>query len=425
MNKKLSAFLLIAVFLVSLVPVAFAQDSDGTEETDTNADILADVPAGTPLERCLEQVMDNYPGATEERARRTCRVNAAERLSDVRPQRMAATKTRTDVRTQRVDAAEERAEFARDKADLARDRAQAARKRYVKAKKNFEEAREDYREKRDAFKTARDNARKCRGDDSEECDAHRKDMRREAPKFLLKAADTVLHTLERVKAKVDGSDMSEDNKAKIIASLDERIAAIEDAASTIEGMDENTPKGDVQEAANTIREDWTKSRHLLRRAINHIVNAKLGNIVHKADKLAEKLEKIRDRLESKGHDVSAIDSALADFEADLEEAKSLHQQALDAFRSDDESGVQTAQDLHNQARDALKDARDSLREVVKSIRNVEGSVPDAESDDADDESDETDEDNESEDESDDDETEDESEDDSDDESDEEPEDTTE
>lgn len=397
MNKKLSAFLLMAIFLVSLVPAAFAQNSNAGEETDN---LVADVPAGIPLERCLEQVMDNHPDATDERARRACRIHAANRLSDVRQQRVDVTKKRTDVRVQRVGE-------ARDRADHARDRVQDARKRYVKAKRNFHEARADYREKRDRFRQARSEVRKCRGDDSEKCDAHRKDMRREAPKFLLKAADTVLHTLERVKAKIDESDVDDEKKAELLADLDERIAAIEDAATTIEGMDEDTPKEDVQEAANTIREEWTKSRHLLRRAVNHVVNAKLGNIVHRADKLAEKLGKIRDRLEAKGHDVSAIDSALADFEAKLDEAKSFHRQALEAFQSGDESSVQTAQDLHKQARDALKEARDALREVVKSIREAAGSVDDAESDDANEESDESEEEEES------DETEEESEDESD------------
>ncbi len=401
-KAKVGALLVLVLFMASLVPAAFAQersipafDQSGRAvrvsaqesvffRAATDAEnnmvqyIREEVKPSVAYDRCVELVRGRYPDVSQERVRMACSLRAHPLQLEEREERMDDD-TDADVDVRAGQKIKERGEAVAQRVKINIDEARA---RYLKAKKDYAESREGYREEREKFREAKEVLNRCKRTDKGKCEEHRKEMRRRAPAFLFRAADTVLHTLNRVKANVEASDMDEERKAELLADLDMRIDAIMKAQATIENMDENTPSQDVQAAADTIRDEWRKSHRLLRHAVTRVVDAKLGNVIHRAEKLSEKLDRIQARLEAQGKDTTELDAAIDDFNAKLDLAVAAYAKAKAEFTSakagSDDASVKRAQELHKEARDALHDAQDALRRAVKEIRELNGSLDDRE-----------------------------------------------
>jgi chromosome segregation ATPase len=304
MWKKFSAIFVLAIFLLSMIPMAFAEE--GTAEE------------GTRLR--LQQRVHAEEGETIEGP-----ANATPMLLRARTQ---------------------------EQLETAKEHIASARERYQLAKEHYLSVKEAYMAKKAVFLEAKEKYRNCRGVDSEECDVKRSDVKSKAQPYLLKVADLVLKELEKVKAKVEASeDLSEEEIAEIVADLDEKIQEVEDAKSVIENIDEDSTREEINDAAKTIREAWSHTKVSLKRHAGRMVNARLGNIVHRTEMLETKLEKTRDRLEAKGLDVSELDNMIDEFNSLIDTAKEKYKELTEA-------------------KEALQEAKELLREIVQEIKDL-------------------------------------------------------
>ncbi len=247
------------------------------------------------------------------------------------------------------------------------------REKFAEAAEKYLEARQQHLEKRQDFLAAKQEVVKCRGDDSTECEEAREKVKSDAKEYLVKIADVVLESLDKVAAKVSESeDLTEEEKAELLADIDERIADVEEAKATVQESDDNA---EITKAAITIKTEWAKTRVTLKHAVGRVVNARIGGIIVQSEKLGEKLERILERLEDKGHDVSEAEGLVEDFDAKIAEAKGHYDAAQESYKDAKDNigngAVDMVADGHKSmvdAHKALKEARVILKDIVKAIK---------------------------------------------------------
>ena len=346
MRKKISALFVLSIFLLSMIPLAFAEKAEEAvptliseevevEETDP---VVAPAPSGLGVKTAVKKEVGEE-----------IRERVKARLSD---------------------------SSLLEKRQIAQTQLARARNRYLEVKQKYLSAKERYLNHKAAFLRAKEAYQNCKDSDSEECQERREKIKLAAQPHLLNAADLVLKELERVKAKVEASeDLSEEEIAEIVADLDEKIREVEDAKEVIENLDENSTREEINEAAKTIRKAWKHTKVALKKHVGRLVNARLGNIILRSEILEKKLYKTRDRLEAKGADVSALDDMMDEFSAHLDTATDKYNEARDKWSDANTPGEvdDTAKEVHallQEAKKALKEARDMLRNIVKEIKEL-------------------------------------------------------
>jgi hypothetical protein len=368
MLKKISALFVLSVFLLSMIPLAFAEE----------------IEEAVPM-LISEQVEVKETEDAEE-------TEEADTTVAIAPARL---RVRTAVREEIKDRLSDAPVLV--KRDIAKAQLTQARTQYTLAKQNYVSVKESYMEHRATFLRAKEAYQECVDSDSEECQERRERIKQAAQPHLLKAADLVLKELERVKAKVEASeDLSEEEIAEIVADLDEKIQEVEDAKAVIEGLDEDSTREEINEAARTIREAWRHTKVALKKHVGRLVNARLGNIILRVEILEKKLYTTRDRLEEKGADVSELDNMMDEFSAHLDTAADKYNEARDIWSDANTPGEvdDAAKEVHallQEAKEALKQARDMLRDVVNEIKELNRGSLETDDEDAEEEEEENDE----------------------------------
>ncbi|MFC1741704.1 hypothetical protein ACFL3V_04175 [Nanoarchaeota archaeon] len=334
MRKRLSALFILSVFLLSMIPMAFAEETGTTEEDDTSVDPLA-----TTAKR-------------------------------VRIAQKTAVATQVKARLEGMNLSE--------KQTLAKAQLLKARTRYELAKEHYQNIRAAYVTEKAKWTTVRATYKACKSNqsDSTECVKKKDEIKQKARPYLLHAADLVLKELELMKEKVQSSeDLSEEEMTKMVNELDEKIQEVEAAKEVITNLDENSSKEEINKAAKTIKDAWRKTKAVMKKHAGKLVNARLGNIILKTEMLEKRLYKTRDKLEAKGLDVSTLDDMLGDFSEKLDTAAISYKKAREKWSEANtpeevDEVAKEIRELLTEAKEALKEARDMLRNIVKEIKTL-------------------------------------------------------
>lgn len=261
-----------------------------------------------------------------------------------------------------------------------KDRLKNAQQRYVIAKQNYLDSKEKYLEQRINYVNVRQRVLNCSGDNSSDCIQVRLNATEQAKNYLIRMSDLIIESLQKTSARIDASeDLSDDEKAELIENLDERIVALEDAKEIVESSENNA---EIIDAARIIKKEWISARPILKRAAGVVINARIGGIIVQSKRLEEKLDRIIEKLELKGYDITDAKSLVDDFSDKIESAKDNHEKAVEKFReAKEEVDAKVAHELLvdanillKAAHQDLKDARVILKEVVAKIKEIDAST---------------------------------------------------
>lgn len=247
------------------------------------------------------------------------------------------------------------------------------REDYSEAKKMHVESRAKVEAQKKAYHAC---VKKADDDDARaDCKNIKKQFTGDAKTFLLKTADMVIESLNKLKYQVKLSEEITDEQAqKLLEDIEQRIVAVKNARVTVEELKEDEAHQDeLKAAAKTIREAWQETRALFKKDVGVLMQAKLGNIIHRMDQLNEKFERVRDRLKDKGADVTALDELLSGLDGTLAEARANYELAVKLFAEahtakDVDAVTREAHELVKKARAALKEAQQMLRDVTAEIK---------------------------------------------------------
>ncbi len=361
MNKtRWSALVVLALFVVSIIP-AVAANGDEVDGNDTKV-VTGEATAAKDTKK---EITDTKKEITQERyheAREELKQRAEE-------QRDALKMKREEARTAHKEQKEEwKARHERVKEEIKVDK-----ERLKEFRTEFKEKRDQIKSEREAARTAlgevRQKIRECAGDKSEECQDARKKARGHSRTFLNRASEHIITVLERARERVEGSEMSADEKAKVLAEIEAAFADVAAAKESSATLGENASKQDIQEVSALIKSSWHESKSIIKKGIGKTASHRIGGVVQKMEHLATKFDRVIARLEKAGKDTGAAKAKKDDYNAKLAAAKKLHEEAKALFEAGNHPA---AAEKIRMAHKELKAAHEILKGVVQEIRGIGG-----------------------------------------------------
>lgn len=306
------AILVALMFVLSFMPLGFAEERSGADASKER------------IAAAREKVAD-------------AKEKAQERISNAK-EKAAEMKAKATV--------------AREKFSAAKDKIDVAKKSYDRAKENFELAKERYKKSKNK--------------------ANEAELVAKVKEHLHKSLDRMIEHLNLVKGKVsDHQGLTDDQKAKITAELDNFIADFTDMKAKIDAA--ATIK-DLEKISRDAKEKWKKVQKGIQRAQGRVLNGHLKGMIEKGENLAGRIEKQVESLKAKGTDTSKLETWLTAFKAKLASAKSRYDEARkkyeDASFEEREDIIAAGRVAANEANEYLKQAFKDLREILKEMKSL-------------------------------------------------------
>lgn len=429
--RALLAIFVLALFVVGMLPVAFAEDTAaGTEDSEDTAadegteDTAAPENAREKLKNRIEnrrQALENARGkALEnrdrliaakddllakhearvaeliERCKETgkteaeCKAQFENRLNNI-----AALVPKFREKLQQFE--EKRGERIQKLKELRNDtvlgqfeRAKEFRARMLeknkieKAQANFAKAKEKYQEAMAGLDKAKikleqaKTSKVCKtAPESEECAKAKEELRASAKEKLTSQADMIINSLEKGKEKIASSEyVSDEEEAAANAFFDEQIAKFTAIKAEITSAE---TKEAIVEAGKKLADAWKEAKHKINAYIEYATNARMAGVVVKAEHLSAKLERVMERMAENGKDTSAVEPLVTDFKAKLELAKtkfkSTHALLFEIKTKELTEEEKTAKSdeakaLMEESKQALKDANEVLKQIFKKLKDA-------------------------------------------------------
>ena len=233
-----------------------------------------------------------------------------------------------------------------------------------RARQRYEEAANKYLERKDSFYEERDEWREAvREGDDEAAVAHAKN-------YLAYAADMVIETAEKIRARVEANDdLSSEEADDIIADLNETISEMESAKEAVEDAE---TKEEVKAAARAIQEVWERHEHQVRVRAHQAVKTEVGEILSRSRALENRLDSILAEMEARNVTVGNLDHLLDVFSEKVDEARELYEESEVLFEQAkderDKDVLQRSKELSREAHQKLKEAHAVLMDIVREVK---------------------------------------------------------
>lgn len=315
--RKMFAMAVLAVFILSIVPVAWAErgrdrGENGAEETD--------------------------------------RGDTAEKSSEVQEQlRM------------KKDAVIERAEEMREQA-----RAQMREKKEL-----YQQAKEALQEKKEQLSELRQKAR-C-SEDSEDCRMKKQELKRGVKEHLVKTIELIDSSLAKLQERVENSPvLTEEEKQDAlarIATLEEKLAA---KKAELQALADTATNEELRTKIRELKDLWHQVRKEQRWIVAQLTNAKQDNLVDIYGRYGERAEAQITKLAEQGAEVTGLQELLAKYNAKLEELKVAQSEANSAWLEAKSSpeAFERARELQHTFREKAKQTKAVLRELLQKMKEV-------------------------------------------------------
>lgn len=257
----------------------------------------------------------------------------------------------------KVTVAKIKKEDAFKKRTIAKERVQAAKENYEEARKRYNNAKKEFSEEKDAWRKAVDAG------DEEAAIEHAKN-------YLSDAADLVIESLEKIKARVESNDDLTDEEAQEI------IDEVEGHIATIEGYKEELDAAQTKEEVKTVGKKivsaWNRMKHQVEVRAEQIVKSQVGEIMSRSDALEQHLERILAEMEEDGVEIEDIDDKVDEFSELIASAKDKFEESEDLFKqakeSDDRDALNQSKTLVRDAHADLKKAHIILMDIVREVK---------------------------------------------------------
>lgn len=222
----------------------------------------------------------------------------------------------------------------------------------------------------------REQLKTCKsGEESEDCDVARKNMKGDIKQRLLDHADKIADLINDLKTKVEKLDPAD--QEAILTELDTKLVELDAVKVKIDALTEDSSKQDVKDVTKELKDIWTDARKSIRLQATRMLAVGFERVLFKAEKLGERLDNTLARLSEQGFDTSVAADKLGEFDKYISESRAAYDEAnvlLQEYRADPskEGAVKAIQEKMKVAREKLQEAQHSLREIVKEVKKAEG-----------------------------------------------------
>ncbi|MFH0797828.1 MAG: hypothetical protein V1906_00290 [Candidatus Woesearchaeota archaeon] len=390
MQKKISALLIMAMFIVSMVPFAlaerpaetgrdrFLEASESSEDDEIEIEGIEDImnePEAKRVGLCVEKVRKNFPKVLPEKAQAVCDKEFKGKMLGLNKEFREKFKEKAKEYRAFKENHGKRMEIAKEKLEKAKEKFAMAKEKYNKAKENLEKSKNKFEDAKNLYKVCNTNAT------SEECVKAKEDIKESWREKLLNTADIMVEHFQKMKSKVESNDrLTEEEQNKTLAWIDAKIT--EANAIKLEIQNAKT-KDELMTAAKKLQDLWAKSKVKAKGYAGRVVTDKFAGILQQSKQLEVKLDRVLEKMEANGKNVTEVNglvdkfhAEIADAETHFKAAKAKFQGMENATESDVHSDYETLKgEAHaeiTEAKKSLDSARDTLRQILEKVKAENG-----------------------------------------------------
>ena len=309
--RKLAALVVMALFVLSIVPLALAGKDqsglsrEGQNQENGDANVAEDGEAASD---------DNVPAERESRR--------------------------------------ERMDSLREEGKKLKDRVAHAREEFEKVKDQYKEKKHEFEQKKEELKQLNEHAKACK-DDSEDCKAKKVDLKRGVKQHLIKTVELIDRSLEKLTNRVESSkvldDAQKEQALSSIAALEEQLTAKKEE---IQALADDAPKEELKAKIKELKSLWQDVRKEQRRIIADLISHKQESIGNVYAKFGDRVEAQLNKLAEQGADVSKAQELLAQYRAKVDELNAVPAGEREQFKQ------------------VMHDAKEILRDLLKELKNL-------------------------------------------------------
>jgi hypothetical protein len=268
------------------------------------------------------------------------------------------------------------------KREISQDDIKFWQKEFADAKERFRNATNREQDIKNKWLLKKDQWKlKCASVNSTECQELEAQAIENAKEFLNTSITKAIEHLNQIKSKVASSDsLTQEQVNEMNTYIDLRIDELEKIQDDVDKAD---TREEVKSAAQDLGRSWMKVRWQAVAFIAHITNTRVDVIIHKSEKLEDRLDCALQQMKDAGNDTAAIDSKIdafsekvADARDDWKKAKDLYAE-IRALAKNNTNGTnndavkakaEEMKTMVQSAHDKLQEAHTLLTEIYREIR---------------------------------------------------------
>lgn len=345
--ERIVGFSILALFILSLVPVALADNGSSADVTvDAEGSLGKNKGKGSlkaDVKADLESAKDEFKESKE--ALKEAKEKAKEVRGDTAERRI-------------VSAFVERKE----------EQQQKEREEYKEAKENYHEHREKLHQlKKEA---------KCK-DGSEQCNAKKDDLKRGVTQHLLKTIELIESSLNRLTERVESSKvLTEDEKEQALEQIATLEAEVTIDRERVEALVETATNEELRLVIKDLKETWREVRKTQKRIIANLISSKLDHLVDKHAEYQNGMEARIAELRTAGVDVSELEHLLDVFKSNLAELEkdqnAVHEKWLEIRAR--KGSIEAWHETQLQVREDMKESKEILRKFIALYKELKDDV---------------------------------------------------
>ncbi len=258
-----------------------------------------------------------------------------------------------------------------EKKDAALERAEQLRSALREKKERYLEARQAYLDKKERLSELRRYAR-CTNE-SEDCQMKKLDLKKGVKDHLLKTADLIDKSLEKLQERVTESKvLSEEEKQEALARLTDLEKQLDQKRAEIAALPDTMTNEELRIHIRELKDLWHKVRKEQRWVITQLINNKQDNLVGIYVRFGDRAEAQIQKLEQQGADVVHLEELLIKYRGSVEALKVAHGEAKAAWLNAKSSpeALEKARELQEAFREKAKETKASLRNLLQELKEV-------------------------------------------------------
>ena len=252
-------------------------------------------------------------------------------------------------------------------ANIAKEDRKEHRQRFAQLKIAQKEFNDQLKERRAKLAELKAEQKAC---DTDDCKKEVKgQIKTVAAERLRNAIDVMQNSLEKLANRVQDSEkISDGDKEHFLNSIDN---AMESVAAQKEKISEDMTNEEFRAVVKNLKETRKAINDLKRSIVGELVTHKIAKAHISLENLYESMQKRIEFAKEEGHDTTSIEEIAEEFRAHISrvnEAKDLAYEAVkEARESGDYSEVREAKET---AKEVLKEAKEKVREFVRAFTDL-------------------------------------------------------
>lgn len=363
MMKGLFVFVVITIFVLSIMQMALAENNGSDDSSDNASDITS---TGEKLVDAKEDVKDT----------KDLRIQENEKLKGLN-------KEKKDLK-ESVKAGELDKKFAKEKAKELKDEKSKEKEVLSKAKEQFKQATEVLKKARDNYEAAKENFKSQRNEHAKEredllklkkeskackaedvdCKHKKDDIKKGIEQHLVKTVELMVTSFEKLKVRIEGSNVLTDvEKIEALASIAQVETSLNAQKAKVEALATNATNEDLKAAVKDLKSAWQDAMQVQRKLVAQLINSKSSNMVEKHGEYANAMQMRIDNLKAKGVDVIELEGLQAKFKEAQVQLEKDQAAALDVWKQAENKA--DALGFWKEAQTVVKEDMEKTKEILR------------------------------------------------------------